>query len=191
MDTVENKERDLAYIRAIQGEDSSALEGLLSAYMPLLASLSTSVSDMSRADLREVMVEAQYALYCAALSFDVEQENLTFGLYAKICIRNRLNTLFLRKKDEIPLSLDELYMRDGEEGLALSAMQQDASESADDLQHLYERIKQVLSPYELSVFRLWMEEYSAKEIAERLGRDEKSVTNAIGRSLSKLRAALK
>ena len=156
---VENRERDLAYICAIQEEDSSAFEGLLNAYMPLLVSLSTSVSDLSHADLREVMVEAQYALYCAALSFDKDQENLTFGLYAKICIRNRLNTLFLRKRDEAPLSLDELYMTHGEEDAGIETMHLDVTDGVDDLQHLYGRIKQVLSPYEMSVFRLWIEEY--------------------------------
>ena len=188
---MENKERDLAYITAIQEQDASAFEGLLVAYMPLLASLSTSVSDISHADLREVMTEAQYALYCAALSFDTKQENLTFGLYAKICVRNRLNTLFLRRKDEAPLSLDELYMSGIEEGFATVDTPTEAVVNADDLRQLYGRIKQVLSPYEMSVFRLWIEEYSASEIAAQLGRDEKSVANAISRSLTKLRAALK
>ena len=186
----ENRDRDLAYIVAVQKQDTSAFEGLLNAYMPLLASLSTSVSDISHADLREVMAEAQYALYCAALSFDLNQSGLTFGLYAKICIRNRLNTLFLRRKEEPPLSLDELYMSGETEGME-SSSPTDAMMHADDLQHLYGRIKEVLSPYEMSVFRLWIEEYSAKEIAAQLGRDEKSVTNAISRSLAKLRAALR
>lgn len=76
------------------------------------------------------------------------------------------------------------------EELSGVAPAQDAMADAESLRLLYRKIKGVLSPYEMSVFRLWVEEYTAAEIAAQLGRDEKSVTNAISRSLVKLRAAL-
>ncbi|MBQ4324979.1 MAG: helix-turn-helix transcriptional regulator [Clostridia bacterium] len=58
------------------------------------------------------------------------------------------------------------------------------------LRHLHQKIRGTLSRYELDVFYLWLENYSTKEIAQKLGKGEKSVANAISRSLGKLRVAL-
>ncbi len=186
----ENRARDIAYIKAIHEEKHDAFEHLLQVYRPLIESMTASVCERVHCYPDEVRAEAEYALYCAALSFDTEQEGLTFGLYAKICIRNRLITLYVRRKPDTAVSLDELYHSGKMEELSGVAPAQDAMADAESLRLLYRKIKGVLSPYEMSVFRLWVEEYTAAEIAAQLGRDEKSVTNAISRSLVKLRAAL-
>jgi RNA polymerase sporulation-specific sigma factor len=180
----------LALIDAIRSETHNAFEQLLLAYRPLVESATTSICERTHAYVDEVRAEAEYALYCAALSYDTEQEALTFGLYAKICIRNRLVTLFIRKKPDAPVSLDELYHRENLEEYSDVHIPPDTVADAEAVRLLYHKIKGVLSSYEMAVFRLWVEDYSAKEIAEKLGRDEKSVTNAIGRALAKLRSAI-
>ena len=60
-------------------------------------------------------------------------------------------------------------------------------EKAEELLSL---IQTELSPYERQVFDLYIQKASASEMAVALGRDEKSVQNAIGRMLAKLRKRL-
>ena len=55
---------------------------------------------------------------------------------------------------------------------------------------LYRRIESVLSPYESHVWWLYLSGETTGTIATRLGKDERSVQNAIYRIRKKLRAAL-
>ena len=191
MDTAKGKV--LAEIAAVCSGDSGALERLLAEYAPLIESYVTSLT-ASGADEFEVRSEASYALYRAALSFDTEQENLTFGLYAKICIKNHLISKFIRRRRaKADVSLDELYHAGEGEISSLSdscEMPGDRLAERESLQTLYRRIREVLSSYEWTVFHLWAEGYSAAEIARRMDRTEKSVSNALARSLAKLRRTL-
>ncbi len=179
------KENEIACISAVRAGDSQACAALFEEYAPLTESMVSFVLTRVTADTSEVRSEAQFALYRAALSFDMSQSTMTFGLYAKICMRNHLTSRFLRRKSApAAVSLDELVEEE------LLAGEVDPAGDEESLLALHGKIREVLSTYELTVFHLWLEDYSAHEIAERLSRDEKSVTNAISRSLAKLRAAL-
>ena len=192
MEMCENK--DALDILAVRAGNSAALERLLATYEPLIASSVHSVTSAVTADEFEVRAEASYAFYRATLSFDTRQENLTFGLYAKICVRNHLISRYIRpRRPTVTMSLDELYLTGRVEELFPGAAEElpgDRLTEAESLNLLYRKAREVLSAYELSVFHLWAEGYSAGEIAHRLRREEKSVTNAVARSLAKLRKAL-
>lgn len=190
MDTAKGKL--IAEIAAVCSGDSGALESLLAEYAPLIESFVTSLT-ATGADEFEVRSEATYALYRAALSFDTEQSHLTFGLYAKICVKNHLISKFVRRRAKTDVSLDELY-HTGEAEMSMDPgaceLPGDRLAEGESLQTLYRRIREVLSSYEWSVFHLWAEGYSASEIARRMDRKEKSVSNALARSLAKLRRTL-
>ncbi len=186
---IERNEEETACLAAVRRGESSACSELFEAYRPLTESMVSSIIGKVNADVQEVRSEAEFALYRSALSFDQNQETMTFGLYAKICMRNHLTSRFLRRKPApTALSLEELERLTDYEDLLADEV--DVVEGEESLLALHGKIREVLSTYELTVFHLWLEDYSAREIATRLGKDEKSVTNAVSRSLAKLRSAL-
>ena len=76
-------------ILGVQSGDAESFEGLKSKYAPLVVSTvgSFAVGDISRSELER---EAESALLKAAVRYDTKQSKVAFGLYAKICITNRL-----------------------------------------------------------------------------------------------------
>lgn len=181
--------RDLA---AVKAGDSLAYAALLSRYRPLITSLTNSFVLSCGADPLEVRVEAEYALYRAVLSFDIAQDATTFGLYAKVCIRNRLISHFARRRREIPIISIDDFARENHlaDFLADTVGVSDALVDAESVASLCARIRKVLSGYENEVFFRWVDAYTTDEIAGALGKDAKSVSNALSRALAKLRQAL-
>ena len=171
-----------ALLASVRGGDESAFAVLLDSYAPLLNSLSSSLGASSEAQ-DELMQEARFALYRAALSY--REGGVTFGLYAKICVRNALVSRLRKAEREVALcSLDHL---------SDSLMPQDGGDALDSLlrdesfRELCSRIAELLSPYERRVFVLYASGLSLKEVAHELGKAQKSVRNALDRCLSKLR----
>ena len=62
---------------------------------------------------------------------------------------------------------------------------------AENIREIYSAIKKNLSDYEYTIWHSYMLGKTAKEIGEMLGKDEKSVSNAVYRIRKKLRALLK
>ncbi len=178
-------------IAAVKNGDGAAFSALLSRYRPLIhATVSRFVPAVSRLSREELLAEAALALYRAALRYDPGRSG-GFGKYAGVCITNALISEYRKEKKPggIPLSLESLV----EEGVLPQEIeaQEDLSDALieqEDLQGLYTRAGACLSRYEFSVFRLYAEGYTVARIAAELGREEKSVSNALARLLSKLRA---
>lgn len=174
-------------LNRIRQEDSAAFDELYQAYEPLLKSLVASYS-VSCPDTDELYRAALLALYRAARSYQTERAGVTFGLYAKICIENALNTQCsayqARIKKEFPVSPEHLEGGHSMDDPAVAVMREEALES------LLSRICQVLSPYENRIWNLHMVGYRNGEIAAMLGRSPRSVENAVYRIRAKLRAAL-
>ena len=90
-----NKNEQTAHldlINAARRGDESAFETLLEAYEPLIDTVSRSFAketddSESHEDLRQ---EACIAFYKAVQTYDSTQAEVSFGLYAKLCVRNRL-----------------------------------------------------------------------------------------------------
>ena len=136
------------------------------------------------ADSLEATQEAHLALLSAALTYDgVKCEGVTFGLYASVCVANRLKS-YLRLRRRIHerserLKSDELSVSvDVEGALAAKEFCERVLKTADEL----------LSKFEASVFRLQLEGYPTREIADKLGKSSKSVDNAKNRLSAKLRS---
>ena len=175
----------LDLIIAARRGDESAFEALLETYEPLIDAMSRSfakVSDDSESgeDLRQ---EACIALYKAVQTYDLSQNEVSFGLYAKLCVRNRLvsYTRKLRRRESV-LPLEERIKT--EEDVTQGVVAEEA------YMELYRRIESVLSPYESHVWWLYLSGQTTGAIAAKLSKDEKSVQNAIYRIRKKLRTAL-
>ncbi len=172
--------------RAKKGS-AEAYQLLRSRYRPLMESsvskfLSDGMTLQEKEDLRE---EAERVFLTAVSTYDTEQDAVDFGLYAKICLRNGLvsemRSLYSRRKldivpieDELPTEEDPArHVADEERFRKLSGM-----------------ITAHLSPFENSVWWRFVSGADVKEIARQIGRDERSVHNAIYRIRKKLRLLL-
>ena len=120
----------------------------------------------------DLVQEANIALYRAAMRFDLAQDKVTFGLFAKVCIRNRLVSVLRRQRR-----------------LAKAQKVPKQPSPARDvwLHSLYDEIRPLLTDYEEQVLRLRIENYSYKEIAQTLEKDPKSVDNAMCRIRQKIK----
>ena len=133
----------------------------------------------SAAGLDDLKQEAIIALYSAVCSYNLEQDEVTFGLYAKVCIRNRIISM-LRKGEPFGKQEEELDSSIAEDPLERLIDKENVSDLA-------QKINAVLTPYEKSVFKLFVLDLSYQEIAVRLCKSEKSIDNAVYRIKSKLR----
>ena len=137
------------------------------------------------ADRSELLQEARLALYRAACSYR-RTENVTFGLYARVCVRNALVSFARQQKAQkgLPLgNMDELLLSEEREPV-------EPLVEAERLAELTERMGRVLSAYEMQVFSLLVDGQTNAEIAKALGKGEKSVANTVFRIKTKLRTAL-
>ena len=109
-----------------------------------------------------------------------ESKKITFGAYSKTCIRNRLVSCLRRAS-----SKKRQKIKDNDEGVSESL--QDTVVKRELEEKLISLAEKVLSNYELRIFKMYAHGARAKEISAKIGKDEKSVNNAIFRIRSKLK----
>lgn len=190
MGTQLSKDDIRALVLAVRDGDQAAFDSLLDQYKPLInASVAKFSSDEAFAlyheDLRQ---EAALVFYNSILAYDLEQNEVEFGLFAKICIHNALVSVLrsLKRRSEEPIAqIPEtlLTVQDFEDPSSRML-------ERERLKSLYAVIRKNLSNFEYEVWQLYMSGRSAKEIAKRLQTDEKSISNAIYRIRKKLRSVL-
>lgn len=175
--------------------DNEAFRRLLEAYDPMISSLVTEFSrscpgcDVSEDDLRQ---EAAIALYFSALSYKAEK-NVSFGLYAKICTKNRL-TSYVKKS--VAKSLSRMISDCIDDCFDCETAADDAEQplnqliSAENCEALKKRIRSGLTDYEYEVFMLYADGLAPAEISEQLGKEPKSVYNTLQRVRKKLKKLL-
>lgn len=138
-------------------------------------------------DLRQY---ATIALYRAAITYDPEAggKSVTFGLYAKICINRALISQLRKYRSELRRKQRSVDLKHPEMKQGDPLQQLVSREGAEELR---EKIYSCLSKYEKDIFDYYIVGKSVGEIAERLGKDEKSVSNALYRMKVKVRGLLK
>ncbi len=189
MERTDSQELTVLIFQAKQGKQD-AFERLLENYRPLISSLvKSTVSEFpfSDSDYEDLYQEAAILFFRAIQHYDTEQDDVAFGLYAKICIRNGLLTLAKklgRRPQPLPLEGEET-VEPAESGDLSDRLVEEESYRA-----LHASIRASLTPYENRVWWLYLAGRTAKEIAAQLGRDEKSVQNAVFRIRRKLRTVI-
>ncbi len=188
----ESRDEIISMIQKAREGSLDALDFLKSKYHPLIESqVNRAYADyMSNQDREDLHDEAVSAFVNAVCNYNCEESQVEFGLYAKVCISNRLIT-FIRKYNSTGArgvaSLDELSQFISEEGQTdpLDQVVED-----EKIRSLVDRIQSNLSPYEARVWWLYTSGLSAKTIAEKVDGDVRSVNNAIYRIRKKLRQLL-
>lgn len=162
-----------------QGDDIAFSE-LVNRYTPLIYKL-ISESGIDFMVTEELFSESCVALHRAALGYNLDQDSVTFGVYAKTCIYHHLVDLKRRNRQQpefLDCDVEEVVCEDNPDERLV------ARERLDSL-FLY--AKESLSDYEYSVLLYHIQGYKTAAIAERLGRSAKSVDNAKARVFRRLR----
>ncbi len=141
----------------------------------------------------DMLQEANIALFDAAVTYK-HQNSVSFGLYAKICINNRIISRLRASggKYRETSSLEQLR----EMGICtecLTSADPDPSNlviEKENFKSLKSLIHRNLSKYENKVFSLYMQGHPAKDIAALVEKPHKSIDNAICRIRAKLKKIL-
>ena len=176
-------------IRLAREGDAGAFDALLVQYTPLIenriADARAKSQNILPEDEKDLRQEACIAFYRALLNYDMEQSEVSFGLYAKICIGNALVSA-LRKMHPSAQVLDmealETLPAD-EEGDPTRRLRE-----REDYEALCRVIARTLSPYENNIWQRYIAGATVAEIAAALGRESRSIHNAIYRIRHKLRS---
>lgn len=184
-------ETDHLVVRASSGDDS-AFEKLCAEYDSLIKSMARRYARMSGVSdetqlYQDFSQEATLALYRASQTYKSNNGEITFGLYAKICIRNalvsELRRINKKKKAEHERKMTELEREKRVAGQIGHVLPTDSVPDA-------ATVAELLSPYEKKVFEFYVAGVKICDIAEFVGREPKSVSNAVYRIKEKLRASL-
>ena len=191
-DMTDNELVDLA-----KSGDAAALEAVLLRYKPLVHKKSQPYY-LAGGDDDDVVQEGLIGLYKAVMEFDKTKFPL-FGVFAGVCIERRIISAVKKasRRKHSPLnsyiSLSSGAF-DNDSGADVESIL-DGGEANDPESIMLERervlalegiISGALSEFEKSVLLGYLSGRSYKEIGESLGRDAKSVDNAIQRIKKKL-----
>ena len=164
-----------------------SFEAIYRLYLPLIDSMTRSYCQhykIFESETEDVRQEALIALYNAALTYKTGID-VTFGAYAKSCIRNKiLSYIRCFLENDIPVSPNDKENDWDEPDF-------DTPEqiiiSKESLCHLNRRIDETLTDFEKAVFALYIGDMSYTDMASSLGKPKKSIDNAIHRIKAKLR----
>ncbi len=149
------------------------------------------------AEVEDLMQEGMIGLFSAIRSYDIASK-AKFSTFATTCIRNRVNTFIKTNNREkhIPLNTYiSIYSGEDEED-EVPIYEQLIDESpgpeeevieSERFREMYAELDKRLSPVEGTVAKLYISGKSRSEIAEAIGKDEKSVNNALTRIRNKLK----
>ena len=187
---ISEKSDVLGFIERVRNGEQRAFSELVERYAPLIESLVSKFYDgdvlgVSRDDLRQ---EAVLRFYNSILTYDIDQCDVEFGLYAKICISNALTSQLRLYRKRTAEQLADLY--DIPNFVCDSEDPSDRILEEERVKALYSLIRKNLSPYEYRIWQMYMSGRTAKDIGIVVNSDEKSVSNAIYRIRKKLRALL-
>ena len=169
--------------RARSGDDT-AFNELCGQYKNLMDSMSRKYSDMCSveyASIDDFYQEARVAFYNAIVKYDTDGQKVTFGAFAKVCVRNRLVS-YVRK-----LKSKKRHKGKDDVEIASGVSLQDTVVRRELGEKLISAADSSLSTYEKKIFSWYLDGRRAREISLLVGKDEKSVNNAIYRIRSKLK----
>ena len=162
--------------------NDSAFDELVRRYTPMMRKVISGFS-ASSFDFGELFSEACVALHSAVQSYNLEQSNVTFGLYARICVHHRLVDL-LRARSAHKITSCDMESVSDDETIEAGIVKRETVEI------LISSAKSLLSDYEYRVLILHIQGYKTSAIAKLLSRTPKSVDNAKSRVFRRLRLAL-
>ncbi len=175
---------------ASQKGDASACEVLLDRYKGSVREIARAYF-LVGADSDDVIQEGMIGLYKAVLGYDGERD-ASFGTFASLCVRRQIVSAVRSASrlknsplnDYVSLSPGEngeLPEETGVEPDPADALMQQESETL-----MREKLNRLLSEFEWQVLGLFLAGKTYREIGQAVGKDGKSVDNALRRIRQKL-----
>ncbi|MBR4548628.1 MAG: sigma-70 family RNA polymerase sigma factor [Oscillospiraceae bacterium] len=187
-------ENDSVLLNLALSGDREAEEALVERYMRLVRSCARPLF-LAGGDSEDLIQEGMIGLLAAIRQFDFS-DGTSFRTFAEHCVRMRLYSAIksASRLKHLPLnngvSLEQLSE---DSPMQLSAIPDALLCNPEELvlarertEELYSELAQCLSRMEKQVLSLYREGYSYREIAAHLGKEEKSIDNAVQRIRRKL-----
>ncbi|MGL4796488.1 MAG: RNA polymerase sporulation sigma factor SigH [Paraclostridium sp.] len=177
--------------------DTIALEHIITKYKNFVKAKAKSYF-LVGADKEDIIQEGMIGLYKAIRDFDGNKTN-SFKCFAEICITRQIITAIktATRQKHIPLnsyvSLNKpIYDEESDRTLLdiiAASIITDPEEliiSKEELKNIESKMNEILSKLELEVLELYLNGKSYQYIADRIGRDVKSIDNALQRVKRKM-----
>lgn len=162
--------------------DDNAFSEIVSLYSPMMQNIAHRYS----LDYEEAFSELCMALFRAVESYRLGQGDVTFGLYAKICVVRAVADILRRRENDISLMQDlDVEAIAVESDIEVDLIRREENEA------FRRDARELLSEYEYTVLLKWLAGDKTSDIAESLSVSAKSVDNAKARIQKKLREGLK
>ncbi len=177
--------------------DRDAEEYLIVKYTPLVNN-EVRTMFLVGAEIEDLAQEGMIGLFQAIRDYD-EKSTASFSTFAYTCIKNKCKTAVTaanRMKhgplnNYISIFYSDDEEREGDERYLVSDEGLNDPEflflRQEKIEKMYEELELKLSPMEKKVVGLYLEGMSRREIADRLGKSEKSIDNALTRIHNKLK----
>lgn len=192
---------DEQLVHMAQQGNSSALDAIMSRYRDFV-SAKVRAYYIVGADKDDLIQEGMIGLYKAVCDFDEKRSDF-FKPFAGVCISRRIISAVksANRRKHMPLnsyvSLDKnVYEDEDSSYMEMVKEPYDSNPEAiiinrEDMYDIENRINKALSKLELQVLVYYLRGLNYREISELIGKDVKSVDNAIQRIRRKLEAILK
>jgi RNA polymerase sporulation-specific sigma factor len=191
-----DKLSDIELLRLARKKDDAAEEELIMRY-GFIVKRYVRTMYLAGAETEDLIQEGTIGLFKAVRDFD-ENGGASFATFATMCVKRQIDSavkIYNRKK-HIPLNsyVSISGSADTDSGIndediqdrSVAANPETAVLIKEKYEAMWDRMKQELSPFELDVVNLYLEGMSHADIAEKLGRDVKSIDNALQRIRGKL-----
>ncbi|MGM0214147.1 sigma-70 family RNA polymerase sigma factor [Enterococcus sp. AZ109] len=142
-------------------------------------------------DTEDWMQEGRLALQDAIMNYE-EQQKVTFGLYFKVLLENRIRAQ-LRRQEALKRKGEKDTITIETEGLEYYNPSLLYNEHFDDKLIIRETLEKVgleLSPFEAQVFEAYMKNTELMDISKELNKSYQSVLNGLGRVKRKIKKEL-
>ena len=179
MDKCDNEELRGLIVRC-QNHDGDAFTELITKYTPMIRKVVSGFADGTYGT-EELFSEGCVALHSAVQRYDVTQSEVTFGLYARICVHNRMIDLMRRQNSQ-----PEIVPYEADTVLDATSIESGV-ENREAIELIMGGARRLLSDYEYRVLMLHIQGYKTRQIAEKLSKTPKSIDNAKARLFKRLR----
>lgn len=173
-------------ISATRAGSEEALKELIVRYKPLMRSLLSKYPEsvLSHEDAEDIKQELLIVFCNAVMKYDLSQTEVDFGLYAKICMERLLVSQLraLSRRVKVEQMPDEIFHFDDPSLRIIEG---------ERIREMWKLIDENLSAFESAVWNLHLSGKGSMDIATQLGREVKSIDNALCRIRAKLRKALR
>lgn len=171
-----------AKLKAAREGNEMALAAIIARFMPIIGK-HASKARMPGLEYDDAVQEGLIGLFSALQNFG-EDKGASFVTYAGVCIQNAIYNAqkAAGRKKHAPLNqsvpISEAQSIPGPEDAAIANA---------EIEQTLEKAKTLLSPMEKTVLKMYLDGLTYGQIAEKLGKKEKAIDNAMVRVRKKLK----